>query len=83
MRQAFLLGLNFVRQFPLRSSAASLEAGLFDCGLRIVTAGPAIHTLVENGKIHDLLEVCLKELLIVLPGVTDPEITATQGHRRI
>jgi hypothetical protein len=44
----------------------------------------AIYTLVENCKLHDLpVEAYLKELLSVLPGVTDPEVIATLTPARI
>lgn len=44
----------------------------------------AIYTLVENCKLRDLpVEAYLKELLIVLPGVTDPEVIASLTPARI
>jgi hypothetical protein len=44
----------------------------------------AIYTLVENCKVHDLpVEAYLKELLTVLPGVTDPEVIASLTPARI
>lgn len=46
--------------------------------------GAAIYTLVENCRIHDLpVEAYLRELLTVLPSVTDPEIIASLTPARI
>ena len=40
--------------------------------------------MVENCKLHDLpVEAYLKELLTVLPGVTDPEVIASLTPARI
>ena len=44
----------------------------------------AIYTLVEDCKAHDLpVEAYLKELLSVLPGVTDPKVVASLTPARI
>ena len=44
----------------------------------------AIYTLVENCKLHDLpVESYLRELLTVLPGVTDPDVIASLTPARI
>jgi transposase len=44
----------------------------------------AIYTLVENCKLHDLpVEAYLRQLLTVLPGVTDPEVIASLTPARI
>jgi transposase len=44
----------------------------------------AIYTLVENCKAHDLpVESYLRELLTVLPGVTDPQVIASLTPARV